>query len=458
MPHLTTPDYEALRPLAQALAGMTTKATPNAVYLNGPGGIFDMCGLDNQVISALSLPLDGLANQLPARTSDIDNPLYALLTDISAVTGNEPNGVCEPGKQVGNFATCTTSAQFGRLQRESPIFDVDRFGLFRRGQTRDLTLVGGMNAPTMVNPVGVVNPQQALRDDVNLAQYLIGLDYQQTLGKLAYTGNPANSTAGGGYVEFKGLDLLINTGYTDVLTGTACPAANSRVVNFNADVATNVQTTYAQFVNMIRYLDRRATLAGLKPLESAIAMRSELFYALTEVWPCAYATYRCTNVFDTANVRVIDADSMNTMRQQMRDGNYLLVDGKQYTVILDDSIPHVEPVSPATAFSSTVYFVPLTVLGRINTTYWEFQNYSDQLARMNAGTPYYYVTDSGRFLWTKEKDRFCMNLVSKTQPRLVLRTPHLAGRLDNVRYSPTVTMPSPNRGEVGYVGGGVQGR
>ena len=50
---------------------------------------------------------------------------------------------------------------------------------------------------------------------------------------------------------------------------------------------------------------------------------------------------------------------------------------------------------------------------------------------------YYQTSDNGRFLWHyKPPTNFCVQFLAKTEPRIVLRTPYLAARYTNLRYTP----------------------
>ena len=40
------------------------------------------------------------------------------------------------------------------------------------------------------------------------------------------------------------------------------------------------------------------------------------------------------------------------------------------------------------------------------------------------------------YSWAVDQNRWCYQLSLKIEPRVVLRTPHLAGRLDYVKYVP----------------------
>ena len=224
-----------------------------------------------------------------------------------------------------------------------------------------------------------------------------------------YTGSPANNTSGGGYKEFYGLDRLINTGYSDSETNQACPAADSIVRSFgNLDIATNGAALVRNITNMYRNLRYIAVEAGLDPVKWAITMRWSAFYEITEVWPCAYLSYRCSNLA-TGNTAFIDSNDAIKLRDDMRGniydrtGQYLLIDGERVQVVIDDGITELTPSNstvPAGSFRSTLYFVPLTVLGGTPVCYMEYLNFDApgaamEVARQFAPGDSYFTSDSG---------------------------------------------------------------
>jgi hypothetical protein len=173
---------------------------------------------------------------------------------------------------------------------------------------------------------------------------------------------------------------LINTGYRDAVTSQACPAADSIVRSFgNLDIATNGATFVRQVTNIYRNLRYIASNAGLDPVQWAISMPWAMFYEITEVWPCAYLTYRCTNLA-TSNTAFVDSGDAIKLRDDMRGdvynrtGQYLLIDGVRVPVVLDDAI--TELGVGAGSFRATMYFVPLTVLGGTPVTFLEYLDYS----------------------------------------------------------------------------------
>jgi hypothetical protein len=60
-------------------------------------------------------------------------------------------------------------------------------------------------------------------------------------------------------------------------------------------------------------------------------------------------------------------------------------------------------------------------------------------ANVFAANGQYRVTDGGRFaVHVKPPYNWCVEIIAKTEPRLLLRTPMLAGRLTDVRYVPYI--------------------
>lgn len=436
-------------------SAVTTKgvvsSTPTTTYGHGNGGLFSYPGMSKPVFSAMVLPRLGLQNALPVRPSNEQNPLYALITGVTATTGEEPNGPCDDPPSPGLTKLCTHTFVFGRQSRQTRVFELDRMGLTtNRGEFWDLQL---MNRPAWLGDNKNVPsmPQNsmagALGNEVNKAIFELGVAWSRDFAKELYTGNPSSNTAGGGRKYFHGLDILINTGYKDAITGQACAAADSLVRTFGSlDVATNGGTLVRTMVYMLRELRDRATRMGLDPVQWAITMPWSLFYEITEIWPCAYMTYRCNSYFSAGQPQVTNSGDLIQMRDEMRGdiynrtGQFLLIDGTRVPVIIDDAI--TETVLAGESFTSSIYFVPLTVLGGTPVTYMEYINYDSangamEAARVMAPDGMYYTSDTGRFLWHKKPPaNFCVQLLAKTEPRLLLLTPQIAARLTSVKYTP----------------------
>ncbi len=451
-------DYKQLAGAMMAqIPGMTGKAvgsTPTASYGHGLGGLFSYPGLSRPVFSAMILPRLGLQSMLPVRFSNESNPLYGIFTGVTATTGDEPDGVCDNPPVVGLSKLCMHSFVFGRQSRMTPVFEIDRMGLIvNRGEFTDLQFLGdpygGAPNPNKPTAPGAGGMNGVLNTEVGKALFEFGVAWSRDFAEEIYTGNPANNSANGGRKYAYGLDILINTGYQDAESEQACPAADSIIRNMNsAEVNTNGQAYVSWMTNIYRRLQFIASRAGLSPVSWVLTMRWSLFYQLTEIWPCAYSTYRCAsaNTFTTSQVQNVDTQWMIDQRDSMRgdifarEGQYLLIDGQKVPVIIDDGI--VETALAGSSFSSTIYFVPLTVLGGTPVTFLENINYDApngamEAARAMAPGDSYYTSDAGRFLWHKKPPtNFCVQLLAKTEPRILLLTPHVAARMTNVKYTP----------------------
>lgn len=469
-------DYEKLSTkLVEKLAGASTRkavsSTPTTVYghgvtgpqPNGVAGLFSFPGLERPILNAMVMPRLGLLDLLPSRVSIYDSPLYGIMTGVTATTGSEPTGVCDDPPTAGLMKLCTHAFYFGRFSRMTRVFDIDRAGRFiNRSDFNDLELVGDPLGP--LSQAGIVpaipgtsSPALAVRSELAKALFEFGVSWGRDFADILYEGDPANNTSGGGYKEPYGLDVLINTGYRDAENGQACPAADSIVRSFNnveigrnatdsANEAIVVELTY-----IYRNLRYNAGRMGLDPVTWAISMPWGLFYELTELWPCAYATYRC-NVLGENNRGVVDIMEQNRMRDDMRGdvftqtGQYLLIDGQRVPVVLDDGITVTN--LPGSSFASTIYFVPLRVLGNRPVTFVEYVNYDGpfgamEMAQALAPQGSYYTTNGGRFLWhAKPPTNFCVQLLAKTEWRVILETPQIAARLTDVKYTPLIATRS----------------
>lgn len=446
-------DYNALATalLTQVTGKGVVSGTPTTTFAHGQAGLFSYPGLSQPVFSAMSLPRYGVQSRLPVRSSKDVNPLYGIFTGVTATTGSEPTGVCDDPPVVGLSKLCTHSFVFGRQSRMTRVFDLDRSGLWtNRGEFGDLQFLGGpFQGPQPTVPTGPngQNPaMSALQSEVGKQLFELAVGWSRDFARKLYTGNPTNNTSGGGSKEYYGLDLLINTGYRDAITGQACAAADSIVRSFgNAEVQTNAAALIRNITNLYRNLKYIASRTGLDPVKWIIAMPWSMFYEITEVWPCAYLSYRCTNLA-TGSTQFIDSNQQISMRDGMRGdiynvtGQYLLIDGERVEVVIDDAI--TETIGAGANFTASMYFIPMTVLGGTPVTFLEHVDYNMpggalDMARVMAPDGFYSSSDSGRFLWHKKlPNNFCVQMLAKTEPRLLLLTPFLAARLTNVRYVP----------------------
>ena len=440
--------------------------TPSTPYLHGPGGLFGVEGVERDVFSTHIAP-QGLLSVLPARGSVYTDPLYGYITGFQAAAGSEATNVCDDPPTAGAIKGCLQTAQFGRYSRMTRETEVNRIGQrISRGEFDDLLL---MNSPVLAD--GAFTPT-SLRGDLSLAARAemmarmmeLGVAFERLLADQLWTGAPANNTAGDGYKEFPGFETLVSTGKVDALTGTTCPSLDSDVKNFQFQSVDGGTPNLVEVLTYAwRYVKHNASRMGFDPVQWAAVMREECFFELTSVWPCQYNTYRCTAILgNTAETLTLDSMAMRAQVDAMRAGKYLLIDGVQVPVITDDGIPELSSGDngniPIGDFASDIYLIPLTVRGGRPVTLLEYLDYSQGAIQgiQDGKAGEFFWTDGGRFLWhSKPPTNWCIQLISKIEPRLILLTPHLAARIQNVVYSPLQHTRQPLPTDDYFVNGGV---
>lgn len=441
----TSNDQEWQEKANNVLMDFVTKApasTMTAQKLHGLTGTFSTPGLERDIISAHVRPM-GLATELPLFPSVNEDPRYGGLTGISDDIGSEPANPCDNAPS-GYLKACNLTAQFGRIHRDTETIEMDKVMLrVNRGDMTDLVLHGfrlGQEVNAGLMPQGM-DPTQILNIVTASQMVSVGERIYRKLARQMWQGSPANNNAGGGYKEFPGLERQIATGQKDADSGTLCGALDSDVKDFNYSALSDGANSIVTYLSMLAYyLSNLAEETGMAPVEWAIVMRPQLFFELTATWPCQYSTARCGSLEGTSQV-VIDGRDNTRERDAMRDGKYIDINGQRYRVILDNGIAEETNITngnvPAGSYSSDIYIVPLRVNGSFPVLYREFLDYRRMQAdvQLLRGKEDFW-TDNGVFSWAMEQNKWCYKLSAKTEQRVVLRTPHLAGRLDNVLYSP----------------------
>jgi len=462
MSDMTVKQFAALLDAVQKEGGMAYKAPSvfhTGMLLDQPGGLFDVAGLENEIISTHLTPM-GIGSALPAFSADTDDPRYGFITGWQAASGSQPVYPCDNAPtnfmKGGNL-----TAQFGRVAAQTNTVEVDQVLHRSRTGSSNLQLIGAMiGMDTAANGEFPTNPLNAV---IATEMIGVGVQFERSLATMTWQGNVANNTAGGGYKEFPGLDGQIATGQVDADTNTLMPAADSMILNFAYNYVDGVVLDIVEYLSGIEYhmfhLGQKTRVA---PVEWVIVMRPELWQYLTMVWPCRYNTNRCSNM-DGSNPVVINDDANIRMRDAMRQGMYLDINGRRYRVIEDDGIYEQTNINdanvPAGSFASSIFWVPMRIRNSMPVTYWEYIDYRQvrmELAPMGGGAKFVpFWTDSGRFLWVTEYVKWCLDMTAKIEPRCILRTPHLAAKLTNVMYTPLVHLRDWNPDSPYWDDGGV---
>jgi len=434
----------------------------SGTLLHGAGGMFNTPGLSEAIIST-HVPAQGLGQLLPAYPSNVTHPWFGFLTGFGNESGAEPTNPCDDAP-TGYMKTGTLTARFGHIARDTQTIRLpDTITKLNRGDFTDLQLVNSILNP---DSSGVFYPndisEQGVLDMVTRAeQVIVGVNMERKLSNLLWSGigTGANDTPGGGYKEFPGLDVQVATGQLDAETGAAMASADSLILSFGyKDVASSNIVDPIQ--KMESYMYALSLQTGIGPVEWVLVMRPELWEAISSVWPIQYNTQPDMSTLDANRVRVLlDARANIDQRDMMRAGLYLDINGRRYNVVLDNMIPMENNAAVGLGvdeFASAVYFLPLRVIGGLPVLYWEYldHNLSVPQTSLLHGLETWY-SDGGRFLWSYDGKFTCFKMKAETDPRVVLRTPHLAWKLEDVKFTNFIPHRDPDPTSDYWKNGGV---
>lgn len=146
------------------------------------------------------------------------------------------------------------------------------------------------------------------------------------------------------------------------------------------------------------------------------------------------------------------------MRDDMRRRRVLLIEGKEYDVIVDDMIAETPAAGGVVGtYQSDMYFLPLSANGE-PTLFWEYFPFNGQaIAAAGAMAPqgYFNVLQNGRFLQVRQSPTHtCVQVEIIERPRLILLTPFLAAKFQSLRYTITVHERDAFPDETYFVNGG----
>jgi hypothetical protein len=209
------------------------------------------------------------------------------------------------------------------------------------------------------------------------------------------------------------------------------------------------------------YLRNNARKAGLDPVEWVIVMRPDLFNEITAVWPLAYHSQKGALLNGLNSTVFLDGRVNVDERDAMRSGRYLDVNGNRYQVILDDGINEKTNITNAQLvpgqYASSIYFIPLTIAGGMPVTYRQYLDYRQAQPNVSllGGKEDFFWTDNGLWTWAISQVKWCYKMHLLTEQRVVLRTPQLAGRIDNVKYEPLQHLRDTDPASPYFADGGV---
>lgn len=431
--------------------------TADVSSLYDEGGLFGTAKQDPVIINAMVGPI-GFSRHLMWRGVDWTTPVYQTLTYIGTSTTAQASGCADCGKPTER--RCAQSACFGRMCQQTNEVQIDDIGLRANQNVPRLALFGNVT-DAMGN---VVLAQGSEIHDIvmlNLAEagYNLALD----VGTVLWTGNPANNL--GGRQEFRGFDLLINTGYYDIETMDVCQLMDSYLLDYQSNVvgATNSPALMPYLRRALREVRHRSASAGfpVETLKTYIVMHPNISNCFFDAYACEYGLV-CDQ--DGTAPQTNDSLALRELRDGAAAAGAVKIDGVTYPVVTDSQISQtLTPYGNETKFCSDIYIITTQVAGR-TVTWGEYQDFN-----VTAGQAISYfqstfgqapkITDGGRFLAAPTfEGGFCMDARVLTKPRIVMTMPWLSGRVQNVCCAPLggSFLDVTGSGGVYDVGGGAQ--
>lgn len=458
--------------------------TPTYGYWYGPGSIFGVGAVLDRALFSTKIMVRGLADMIPARGIKHVQHIYPYYTGQLASSGSDATAQCATCRVAGKAKSCFMSPTLGRLCVDSEEIQTTRAGQLLHQQDGLLQLQnpplleGGFSTPPLASQRGALG---GLTNELDGALMAVGNEFQLWFGRGVYNWNPVNNV-GTGTLYTRGLNLQITTGIVDAQSGVACPALDSTIQDFNYNEACPEGGHAAGFniVEWIVWMYRKLQMDGanmnMGGLRHVITMRPELFMVLADCWPCEYMSYRCqpwqpTGGFGAqghpVNLGNVTGTEAVAMRDAMKRGSYLLIDGEQVQVVQDFGVEQYNGVVgdawfdanlAAGQFMCDISFIPMS-FDRGALLEWMFIDYTmidGQWALPDGLRPMFY-SDGGRFNWTIDQTRWCVVYAAEIRPMLFLRTPHLAGRIESVMYIPHKMPRSPFPDEYYHRDGGRYG-
>lgn len=403
-------------------------------------GLFSYPGVRPERFSAMARP-DSWWNLIPIVRSEYHNEILEIMTGQTEGSGNNAAGFCGDPPVYGNLKTCQQVYTWGDFYAKTTINSGALVGQLRNRADVPANILNA--APDSRNPFipdvmyRLADTRSTLQSE--LFKMGVGMERATELVGIQGVATTQNNTYRGWMTQFSGIDRQIRTGYVDAVSGYACNAADSAVVAYNADIAgTNSdgsgRTIVETLTETARAMKKRASQVGMSGTQWVILMRSEQFQRMTDVWACQYAINRCSTGTVGSPVQR-DGMAIQSLRLEMMRGQFLWIDGEQWPVVFSEGIPN--PATANNTYNADIYIIPVSWEGRplIYAQYYPMDNQYTQEWMNNFGIQTVSVLNNGLFLVGYRSTGLCIEWHFQARMRLILETPFLAARVDDVQYS-----------------------
>lgn len=460
---------EAVKQVSEALGYKHDPASTvsNAVLAHGPGGLFSSPGPRPNMYSTVPRPID-LAALIPLVKSDNVNERWEVLTGVTATEGTRAADICSEGPTPGQLKVCSQTFVWGEMKIDTRTQRLNQFG--RRNNYADydkniLNLDPSAHSliPEILNAANVNTDFGKLVMEVVLAieKSYASVDINGVAGA---TSAPAGAVNTADYLpwisQFSGLLAQIATGKVDSVSQVACPAADSVVITHNAPITsngTNGQSFTSNILSLVRSPIQRANRVGMGDFDFVLAVHPNAWWQITDVWACTYNTDRCTG--SAGNPVSESAVDVTERRDAMRNGNYLLVDGMRIGVVFADGLQW-DGVSN-NVWNTDILLIPLNWRGQrlLYRQYFPLNNPQATAWNNWINPQEARILNDGLYaMGARSTNGLCKKAEFYSQQRLILDTPWLAGRLNDVQITYTLQGYDPFIGQSQYRDGGQSSR
>ena len=437
------------------LTEVVLKNTPantnaDAVPMHGPlhsnpnfGGIFSRVGSRAEVFSAYQRPRS-IVPILGVDRSIFQNNDIDIMTGVTAGSGTNAANFCGDPPEPGVPKRCTQRLTFGDWYEKTGLADVISAGQRVNPADLDRRIMNFATAPNQFFPTELL-AQANLNDrgQTLLASAILALvtDWERNFERIIFRGTRGvdDETFLGWFTQFAGIENQVITGRRDLDTDTLCPAADSEVITFSADIGgtqADGRDIVTTVTDLYEGLQQRAEDVGMSGTTMAFAGTWRLFHSLVNQWACNYATSFCTGT--AGNPNGTDAAALKQFRDQLLNDRFLLISGVPVPFMVTDGPTEVN-VDGANVFNSDLFLLPIDgPMGRFLTLEYKPQDTPEQTEWVrflgtNSSGP--APIGGGRFMHGIEQTAFCVEHHFATKIRLILDAPFLAGRIDDISYS-----------------------
>lgn len=462
-----TKDYDRSKEVLLEAAKMFEEAAgqkndppfaPAGPYLHGAAGLWNSRNNTNPVVSAITGPLPGVASELPVLNGSrslngefggLDANFVTMLTGVTQGAAdtftNQPTTACADGPVGGLIKMCSIVNSFGNFVVSTREVDMDRAGRVAdncdtfTAQLANMPVFG----PLMARPTSTPSLNNAVNNELAARIYETIISFQRMFAPRTWIGTPANNN--GERRDILGLETQINTStHVDALSSAVCTAADPDVKDFGYSLVTGAARDIIQYLEMAdNYVHWNARKQGLSIDDAIIALRPELWLVLSETIPVRQYQASLAQMAHFANGRVmVDATGAQSDRNMYRNQMLIPLNGRMVRIVEDDSMPEDDVTTNgnllAGQYASDIVYIPLVVNG-MPVTYWEVWDHDNAQSRSVGqwvNNMLTFSTDGGRFRWHVDFSKGCLKINIKFKPRLMLHTPQLAFRINNVAYEP----------------------